>query len=112
MSHGDYMAQVPEGFRLAAHSAACPTAAIFNEERGFYGVQFHPEVDHTAFGREMLRNFLYSVCGAHGDWTMADFKRRSVDELRRRVGKGRVLLALSCCWRSPAAWIPRCWPRF
>ena len=95
MSHGDYMTRVPEGFRLAAHSAACPTAAICDEERGFYGVQFHPEVDHTAFGREMLRNFLYRVCGTHGDWTMADFKRRSVDELRRRVGKGRVLLALS-----------------
>ena len=95
MSHGDYMAQVPEGFRLSAHSAACPTAAICDEERGFYGVQFHPEVDHTAFGREMLRNFLYSVCRAHGDWTMADFKRRSVEELRERVGSGRVLLALS-----------------
>ena len=95
MSHGDYMARVPEGFRLAAHSAACPTAAICDEERRFYGVQFHPEVNHTAFGREMLRNFLYIVCGAHGDWTMADFKRRSVEELRERVGSGRVLLALS-----------------
>ena len=95
MSHGDYMDRVPEGFRLAAHSAACPTAAICDEERGFYGVQFHPEVDHTAFGREMLHNFLYTICGAHGDWTMADFKRRSVEELRARVGKGRVLLALS-----------------
>ncbi len=95
MSHGDYMARVPEGFRLAAHSSACPTAAICDEQRRFYGVQFHPEVDHTVCGREMLHNFLYLVCGAHGDWTMADFKRRSVEELRARVGKGRVLLALS-----------------
>ena len=95
MSHGDYMARVPEGFRLAAHSAACPTAAICDEERAFYGVQFHPEVNHTAFGREILRNFLYTVCGAEGDWSMADFKRRSMEDLRRRVGKGRVLLALS-----------------
>ena len=70
MSHGDYMARVPEGFRLAAHSAACPSAAICDEERRFYGVQFHPEVNHTAFGREMLRNFLYTICGAHGDWTL------------------------------------------
>ena len=95
MSHGDYLARVPEGFRVAARSAACPTAAICDEERRFYGVQFHPEVDHTAFGREMLRRFLYTVCGARGDWTMADFKRRSVEELRKRVGTGRVLLALS-----------------
>lgn len=95
MSHGDYMARVPEGFRLAAHSAACPTAAICDEKRRFYGVQFHPEVNHTAFGREMLHNFLYAVCGAHGDWTMADYRRRSVEELRGRVGGGRVLLALS-----------------
>ena len=95
MSHGDYMARVPEGFRLAAHSAACPTAAICDEARRFYGVQFHPEVNHTAFGREMLRNFLFLVCGARGDWTMADFKQRSVALLRERVGDGRVLLALS-----------------
>ena len=95
MSHGDYLARVPEGFRIAAHSAACPTAAICDEKRRFYGVQFHPEVRHTAFGREMLRSFLYAVCGARGDWTMADFKRRSVDALRQRVGSGRVLLALS-----------------
>ena len=95
MSHGDYLARVPEGFRIAAHSAACPTAAICDEERRFYGVQFHPEVRHTAFGGEMLRRFLYAVCGARGDWTMADFKRRSVDALRQRVGSGRVLLALS-----------------
>ncbi|MCR5137668.1 MAG: glutamine-hydrolyzing GMP synthase [Oscillospiraceae bacterium] len=95
MSHGDYMARVPEGFRLAAHSAACPTAAICDERRRFYGVQFHPEVNHTTFGSEMLHNFLYAVCGAHGDWTMADYRRRSVEELRGRVGGGRVLLALS-----------------
>ena len=95
MSHGDYMARVPEGFRLAAHSVACPTAAICDEERRFYGVQFHPEVNHTAFGREMLHNFLYTVCGTHGNWTMADFKRHSVAEIRERVGGGRVLLALS-----------------
>ncbi|MBO6040460.1 MAG: glutamine-hydrolyzing GMP synthase, partial [Oscillospiraceae bacterium] len=76
-------------------SAACPTAAICDESRQFYGVQFHPEVSHTAFGREMLHNFLYSICGAQGDWTMADFRRRSVDRLREHIGKGRVLLALS-----------------
>ncbi len=95
MSHGDYMAQVPQGFRLVAHSAACPTVGICDEERGFYGVQFHPEVNHTVYGREMLHNFLYEVCGAVGDWTMADYKRRAIEEIRAKVGGGKVLLALS-----------------
>ena len=95
MSHGDYLARVPEGFRPTARSAACPTAAICDEARRFYGVQFHPEVNHTEFGREMLRKFLYTVCGAHGEWTMADFRRRAVEAVRERVGAGRVLLALS-----------------
>ena len=95
MSHGDYMAQVPQGFRLVAHSAACPTVGICDEERGFYGVQFHPEVNHTVYGREMLHNFLYEICGAVGDWTMADYKRRAIEEIRAKVGDGKVLLALS-----------------
>ncbi len=95
MSHGDYMARVPEGFALAARSAACPNVAICDETRGFYGVQFHPEVNHTEHGRKMLRNFLYEVCGALGDWTMADFKRAAVARIREQVGGGRVLLALS-----------------
>ena len=95
MSHGDYMAQVPQGFRLVAHSAACPTVGICDEERGFYGVQFHPEVNHTVYGREMLHNFLYEICGAVGDWTMADYKRRTIEEIRAKVGDGKVLLALS-----------------
>ena len=95
MSHGDYMAQVPQGFSLVAHSAACPTVGICDEERGFYGVQFHPEVNHTEYGREMLHNFLYEICGAVGDWTMADYKRRAIDDIRAKVGDGKVLLALS-----------------
>ena len=95
MSHGDYMAQVPHGFRLVAHSAACPTVGICDEERGLYGVQFHPEVNHTVYGSEMLHNFLYEICGAVGDWTMADYKRRAIEEIRAKVGDGKVLLALS-----------------
>ena len=95
MSHGDYMAQVPQGFRLVAHSAACPTVGICDEERGFYGVQFHPEVNHTVYGSEMLHNFLYEICGAVGDWTMADYKRRAIEEIHAKVGDGKVLLALS-----------------
>ena len=95
MSHGDYMAQVPQGFRLVAHSAACPTVGICDEERGFYGVQFHPEVNHTVYGSVMLHNFLYEICGAVGDWTMADYKRRAIEEILAKVGDGKVLLALS-----------------
>ena len=96
MSHGDYMAKVPEGFALVAHTDACPNAAIADESRGFYGVQFHPEVNHTQFGSRMLRNFLYEICGAKGTWTMGDFCKNTVAQLRDTIGpKGRVLLALS-----------------
>ena len=95
MSHGDYMSRVPEGFALTARSDACPNAAIADEARGFYGVQFHPEVSHTEHGLNMLRNFLYSVCGATGDWTMEDYKNTILQAVREKVGGGRVLLALS-----------------
>ena len=95
MSHGDYMAKVPEGFSLVARSAACPTVGICDEKRRFYGVQFHPEVNHTEYGSQMLRNFLYEICGAVGDWTMSDYKQEAIETIRRKVGGGRVLLALS-----------------
>ena len=95
MSHGDYMAKVPDRFRLCAHSDACPNVAICDEARGFYGVQFHPEVNHTENGIRMLRNFLYGVCGAVGDWTMEDYKNTAISAIRKKVGAGRVLLALS-----------------
>ena len=95
MSHGDYMEKVPDGFSLVAHSEACPTVAICNESKGFYGVQFHPEVNHTENGTAMIRNFLYEVCGASGDWTMGDYKSTAIEKIRETVGKGKVLLALS-----------------
>ena len=95
MSHGDYMAKVPQGFALAAHSDSCPNVAIADEARGFYGVQFHPEVNHTEYGRDMLRNFLYEVCHARGDWTMEDYKNTAIASLREKIGSGKVLLALS-----------------
>jgi GMP synthase (glutamine-hydrolysing) len=68
---------------------------ICDEKRGFYGVQYHPEVNHTQHGTDMIRNFLYTVCGAKGDWTMGDFMRTSIDSIRAKVGSGKVLLALS-----------------
>ena len=95
MSHGDYMARVPEGFALTAHSDACPNVAIADEGRSFYGVQFHPEVNHTQHGVDMIRNFLYEVCHAAGDWTMGDYCKTAVAAVREKVGGGKVLLALS-----------------
>ena len=95
MSHGDYMAKVPEGFALVAHSDACPNVAIADETLGFYGVQFHPEVNHSENGVAMIRNFLYEVCGAKGDWTMEDYKNTAISAVREKVGQGKVLLALS-----------------
>ena len=95
MSHSDYMAKVPEGFELVAHSAACPNVAIADETRGFYGVQFHPEVNHTENGVSMLHNFLYEICHADGDWTMGDYCKTAIATLREKIGDGKVLLALS-----------------
>ena len=95
MSHGDYMAKVPGGFALTAHSDACPNVAIADETRGFYGVQYHPEVNHTENGTAMIRNFLYEICGATGEWTMEDYKNRAIAAVREKVKDGRVLLALS-----------------
>ena len=95
MSHGDYMAKVPEGFALTARSDACPNVAIADEKRGFYGVQFHPEVNHTQHGVDMIRNFLFEVCHAKGDWTMGDYKKTAIAQLRQKIGTGKVLLALS-----------------
>ncbi len=95
MSHGDYMARVPDGFALTARSDSCPNVAIADEKRGFYGVQFHPEVNHTENGIKMIRNFLYEICGAAGDWSMGDYKDAAIAAAREKVGGGKVLLALS-----------------
>ena len=95
MSHGDYMKKIPDGFRLVAHSGKCPNVAICDEKRKFYGVQFHPEVNHTENGITMIRNFLYKVCGAMGDWTIEGYMQRCIREIRNKVGEEKVLLALS-----------------
>ena len=95
LSHGDYMAKVPDGFALVGHTDMCPNAAIADEVRGFYGVQYHPEVNHTENGLGMIRNFLYAVCHAKGDWTMGDYCRTAIASIREKVGDGKVLLALS-----------------
>ncbi len=95
MSHGDYIARVPEGFAVTAHTESCPTAAMSCPEKKFYGVQFHPEVAHTDHGTRMLRNFLYQVCGAKGDWIIEDYVQTAVRDLKAKIGDQKVLLALS-----------------
>jgi GMP synthase (glutamine-hydrolysing) len=95
MSHTDYVETVPDGFRATARTAGCPTAALENAARKLYGVQFHPEVHHTPFGQSLLTNFLYEICGCRSDWTMANFAKAKIEEIRRRVGDKRVLCALS-----------------
>lgn len=95
MSHTDYIAEVPEGFRVIAHTANCPVAAMECAERGLYAVQFHPEVMHTREGLKMLRNFVYDVCGCMGDWKMDSFANAAIKQLRETIGDGRVLCALS-----------------
>ena len=95
MSHTDYIARIPEGFRITAHTANCPVAAMSDPERRFYAVQFHPEVTHTREGQKILRHFVVDVCGCSGDWQMDSFVKTTVEELRARIGSGKVLCALS-----------------
>jgi GMP synthase (glutamine-hydrolysing) len=96
MSHGDKVARIPASFRPLASSEECEFAAVSDERRGHYGVQFHPEVTHTVRGRELLENFLWRVCGLAGDWTAGSIVEREVAAVRERVGSdGEVVLGLS-----------------
>ena len=95
MSHTDYISELPEGFVSVAHTESCPAGAIENKERKLYGIQFHPEVNHTVDGVKMLHNFLYKVCGFTGDWTMENYAQTAIKAIREKVGDGKVLLALS-----------------
>jgi GMP synthase (glutamine-hydrolysing) len=95
MSHGDRVETLPPGFRPTASTTNAPVVAFENPESGLYGIQFHPEVSHTVSGGEILRNFLYGVCGARGDWRMASYLEEAVAPIREKVGEGRVICALS-----------------
>ena len=95
MSHRDYISAAPEGFTVTATTDQCPTAAMCDSGRRIYGVQFHPEVTHTAYGRQMLHNFLYNVCRCAGDWQMDSFIDRTVADIRAQVGDKSVVLGLS-----------------
>ena len=95
MSHTDYISQVPEGFRVIARTGKCPCAAMADERRKLYAVQFHPEVTHTEFGKQILYNFLFGVCGCKGQWKMEDFVQQSIEKYREKLSGKKVLLALS-----------------
>ncbi|UWG98279.1 glutamine-hydrolyzing GMP synthase [Dehalobacter sp. DCM] len=95
MSHGDSVTVLPAGFEGAAHTANTPVAAIACHQKKFYGVQYHPEVKHTPEGQAMLENFLYKICGCHGNWTMESFIKSQITEIQNKVGNKKVLCALS-----------------
>lgn len=95
MSHTDYIAALPEGYRICAKTDHCPAAAIENEKKRIYAVQFHPEVLHTPEGGKMFSNFVYEICGCAGDWIMSSFVSDTVEKIRKKVGNGKVLCALS-----------------
>ena len=95
MSHTDFISRPPIGFHTIAHTDKCPCAAMCDESRNLYGVQFHPEVSHTAYGDQILRNFLFDICNCHGDWDMEDFVHRSIERYTHDLAGKKVLCALS-----------------
>ena len=95
MSHGDKITKLPPGFRLMASTPSCPIAGMADETRGYYGVQFHPEVTHTLQGAALLTRFVRDICGARGDWVMGDYASEAVARIRAQVGSDEVILGLS-----------------
>ena len=95
MSHTDYIEKAPDGFEVTGHTGNCPVAAMQDVSRKFYAVQFHPEVVHTEEGMKLFRNFVYDICGCKGYWQMSSFIDSTVNEIREKVGGGKVLLGLS-----------------
>lgn len=95
MSHTDYIEKAPEGFKITATTPVCPVAGMECVEKNLYAVQFHPEVMHTQEGTKMLSNFVYDICGCSGDWKMDSFVEKTIEEIREKVGNGKVLCALS-----------------
>lgn len=95
MSHTDFVAKLPEGFENIGYTNHCPNAAMQNAEKGFYGIQFHPEVNHTNRGTDILRNFVYNICGCTGKWKMNSFVDETVKALKEKIGDKKALCALS-----------------
>lgn len=95
MSHGDKVFELPPGFKVMASTPSCPIAGMFDEARGFYAVQFHPEVTHTVKGREILQRFVLDICKCKPDWIMGDYAKEAVEKIRAEVGDEEVILGLS-----------------
>lgn len=95
MSHGDKVTQLPEGFKLMASTSNCPIAGMFNEEKNFYGLQFHPEVTHTLQGKAILERFILNICHANADWNMNSYIDEAIARIKEQVGDEEVILALS-----------------
>jgi GMP synthase (glutamine-hydrolysing) len=95
MSHGDRVTSLPSGFHVVGKSDAAPYAIVADDDRKFYGVQFHPEVVHTPYGAELIRTFTHNVAGCAGNWTMSAFKDQAISKLRKEVGKSKVICGLS-----------------
>lgn len=95
MSHRDYVAKAPKDFTVIAQTQSGPVTAMANDKRKIYGVQFHPEVEHTPFGKEMLKNFLFDICQVKGNWNMAAFAESKISQIKKIVGDKKVLCALS-----------------
>ena len=95
MSHGDYITQLPEGFKITGESSSSPICAISNNDKKIYALQFHPEVAHTIEGKNILHNFLFKVCGCNGDWTPKSFIQNSIEEIKQKVGSKKAICALS-----------------
>ncbi|MDI2586996.1 glutamine-hydrolyzing GMP synthase [Psychrobacillus sp. NEAU-3TGS] len=95
MSHGDHVTVAPEGFEVIATSPSCEVAAMANEAKNLYAVQFHPEVRHSIYGIELIRQFVFDICHAKGDWTMESFIEMEIEKIRQEVGDKKVLCALS-----------------
>ncbi len=95
MSHTDFVEQLPEGFENIGSTSHCPNAAMQNTEKNFYGIQFHPEVNHTNKGTEIIRNFIYNICGCSGNWKMSSFAEETVKSIKEKIGDKKALCALS-----------------
>ena len=95
MSHTDYISALPAGFTATATTSHCPVAAMEHSEKKIFALQFHPEVEHSVAGNQILKNFLYHVCDCKGDWEMASFAQMSIESLKEQIGDKKVLCALS-----------------
>ncbi len=95
MSHTDYVEKLPKGFKNIAYTDTCPNAAMENTEKNFYGIQFHPEVNNSVNGTQVIKNFLYNICRCSGDWTMSSFVEESIKNLKEKIGDKKALCALS-----------------